>query len=374
MKKVLCIAWHLSSKDGWGTLGRTTAIGLISAGHEVEMLLQEGDPEIPCVQHIELPGPMAMLHNPFRWFRAYSVIKKRIRIFKPDVIHVLTEPYMLMRPFFGKRIPWVLTLCGTYSLLPLHNWKTRALMLRAYAGIAHFLSISRYTRRRVIEELHSIQPSLAHAVDARTSIVQLGLAIPATMPPAPQNTTKQLLFVGGVKKRKGVLEIIHACHRFRSTSSQLIHLHIIGGHEDAAYLQEVHSAIAAFQMNDCVTLEGKISDSALDEFYAKSDLLLMLSKPHQFHFEGFGLVFLEANARGIPVIGPDSSGCTDAVSEGVSGYSVNPDDADLVAERMRWILEEKRIPRESCRKWAEDHSITRQTQDCERAYAAALKE
>jgi phosphatidylinositol alpha-1,6-mannosyltransferase len=80
------------------------------------------------------------------------------------------------------------------------------------------------------------------------------------------------------------------------------------------------------------------------------------------------LVFLEANARGIPVIGSMDSGCKEAIAEGVSGYAVDAFDPMAIAERLQWILVDKRIAPEECKAWAQRHSIDQQVDSIAQVY------
>ena len=61
--------------------------------------------------------------------------------------------------------------------------------------------------------------------------------------------------------------------------------------------------------------------------------------------EGFGLVFLEANACGAPVIGTWSGGIPDAVVHGESGWLVKPGDAASLATAMDRLLTDEPLRR-----------------------------
>jgi phosphatidylinositol alpha-1,6-mannosyltransferase len=50
--------------------------------------------------------------------------------------------------------------------------------------------------------------------------------------------------------------------------------------------------------------------------------------------EGLGLVFLEAGAAGTPVVGTRVGGIPDAVIHGETGYLVDPDSSDMLAETL----------------------------------------
>jgi len=57
--------------------------------------------------------------------------------------------------------------------------------------------------------------------------------------------------------------------------------------------------------------------------------------------EGFGLVYLEANACGKPVIGGRSGGVPDAVLDGVTGLLVEPTDTDDIAAAIIKLLADR---------------------------------
>ncbi len=80
-----------------------------------------------------------------------------------------------------------------------------------------------------------------------------------------------------------------------------------------------------------MTLAGFVPDAELPDYYGLGDLFAMPSKR-----EGFGIVYLEAMACGIPAIAGDRDGARDALVEGELGVLVDPDD---VAEFARAAVE-----------------------------------
>ena len=58
----------------------------------------------------------------------------------------------------------------------------------------------------------------------------------------------------------------------------------------------------------------------------------------RYQFEGFGLVYWEANACGRPVVGTTGCGAVDAIQDGVNGYLVPPDDPEAAARAALRLL------------------------------------
>ena len=59
--------------------------------------------------------------------------------------------------------------------------------------------------------------------------------------------------------------------------------------------------------------------------------------------EGLGIVYLEASACGLPVIGGRSGGAPDAVREGETGYVVDGNDCGAIADHVVRLLESKEL-------------------------------
>jgi phosphatidylinositol alpha-1,6-mannosyltransferase len=93
------------------------------------------------------------------------------------------------------------------------------------------------------------------------------------------------------------------------------------------YLVELQKLVNELQINHLVTFYGFIPDENLPEFYASSDLFVLCTREEKKsrQVEGFGLVFLEAQACGVPVVGTRSGGIPDAISEGNGGWLIEQD-------------------------------------------------
>lgn len=84
---------------------------------------------------------------------------------------------------------------------------------------------------------------------------------------------------------------------------------------------------------DNVIFAGFIPDEQINQHYNLADLLAMPNTAEAGDVEGFGMVFLEANAAGKPVIGGRSGGVPEAIVHGVTGLLVSSDDDLRIALR-----------------------------------------
>lgn len=85
--------------------------------------------------------------------------------------------------------------------------------------------------------------------------------------------------------------------------------------------------------SDSITVLGAVTPEEKYECYARCDVFA-LATDH----EGFGLIFLEANAFGKPVVGTSVGGVLEAVEDGVSGLLVEPCDSQALADALIGLL------------------------------------
>lgn len=91
-----------------------------------------------------------------------------------------------------------------------------------------------------------------------------------------------------------------------------------------------------------VTFLGRVPHDDLPALYGCADVFSMMCRNRWggLEQEGFGIVFVEAAACGVPQIAGDSGGAAEAVLDGVTGYVMpNPEDASGLAARIADILD-----------------------------------
>ncbi len=91
-----------------------------------------------------------------------------------------------------------------------------------------------------------------------------------------------------------------------------------------------------------VQMPGRLSDGAVADLYGGADMMAMLCNERWFGLEqeGFGIVFLEAAAAGLPQIAGRSGGAHEAVAAGETGLIVDdPTDVRAVADAIEWLVD-----------------------------------
>ena len=109
-----------------------------------------------------------------------------------------------------------------------------------------------------------------------------------------------------------------------------------------------------------VRLLGRVPEEDLPDLYGCADVYAMLCRNRWagLEQEGFGIVFLEAAACGVPQVAGASGGAAEAVADGVTGLVVDrPGDRDAVAQALATLLddpERRAAMGEAARRRAED--------------------
>jgi phosphatidylinositol alpha-1,6-mannosyltransferase len=135
--------------------------------------------------------------------------------------------------------------------------------------------------------------------------------------------------------RKGMDTLIRASVELRVDHPDLT-VAIAGKGRDTGRLQKLIDQLGA-----PVTLLGRISDDDLVDLYAAGDVFSMLCRTRWggLEQEGFGIVFLEAAASGVPQVAGRSGGANEAVEHDETGLVVDdPDDPTAAAEAIGSLL------------------------------------
>ncbi|MGZ3752023.1 MAG: glycosyltransferase family 4 protein [Mucilaginibacter sp.] len=131
---------------------------------------------------------------------------------------------------------------------------------------------------------------------------------------------------------KGYEQVIKAVSRLKSKFPGI--KYILSGQYDSTEEIRIKDLINLYKVNDEVILTGFLHENELADHFLLSDLFVLPSKK-----EGFGIVFVEALACGLPVICGNADGSTDAIRNGELGTAINVDDLDELANTISTYLE-----------------------------------
>lgn len=167
-----------------------------------------------------------------------------------------------------------------------------------------------------------------------------------------------LLTVARIVKRKGVDTVIKCLPELIKEFPALKYL-VVGNGD---YLAEVKRLAEDLSVSKHVIFVGENIAEDLPKYYQAADVFVHPNREirETGETEGFGIVFIEANACGIPALGGNSGGTPDGILDGKTGYIVPPLETEIIIERISGILRDPKL-RENMKKnaimWADNFSL-----------------
>lgn len=199
------------------------------------------------------------------------------------------------------------------------GWKYRTFVPRAARSAERVICVSEYTREDVCER-YGIERE-------KTRVVYSAPALPVTdsePPPGPY-----LLAVGDLRRKKNVVRLAEA---FRSLHEDGLPHRLVFAGVDAGEGERVREAAGGAP----VELTGYVGDATLDGLMRGADALV-----HPSLYEGFGLVLVEAMARGCPLVAARATVLPETGGDAAAYF--DPLDPSDIARAIREVVEDQAL-------------------------------
>ena len=175
-------------------------------------------------------------------------------------------------------------------------------------------------------------------------IVPCPLALPPERPlsfPGRQAAVPTVLIVARILRAESYKGHDQLLECWPAVTAQVpsARLVVVGEGDDVVRLREKASALGLGPTS--VVFTGFVSANELDTWYSEAWVFAMPSRG-----EGFGLVYLEAMAHGVPCIGSCEDAAGDVIVDGETGYLVEQADTASLAERLGRLLRDPSLCRE----------------------------
>jgi glycosyltransferase involved in cell wall biosynthesis len=231
---------------------------------------------------------------------------------------------------------------------------------------ALFLSCSAYVRRRGLEIGYPAERTIVHSIG-----VDVERFRPPLISPLVRQREKIVLFVGRLVEKKGCASLIEAMAEVqrREPAAELV---VIG----SGPLRAEYGARCAALGLRCRFL-GTQPPSVVLHWMARAAIFCVPSVvAASGDAEGFGIVFIEAQAMGLPVVSTLSGGIPEAVKHGETGLLVRERDPQALAESILQLLQDdqlwQRYSIAGRRHVVEHFNLTQQTGRLEEIFAQLL--
>ncbi len=322
----------LSHAHGWAHVSLSLIEALRRAGVRLTVIAARNSPDVPGLDFPRLLPSVAPpeRHTLLKQLWLTPCVWARLR--GCQLIHATAEPYAPLAAWAAGRRPVIVTGHGSFVQMAAHRRFPAGVIYRWALRRALLVCVSRYTARVAAAALPGVQTLVVNnGVDA-ARFARLPRSAVAKRGPT-------VLAVGAVKPRKGTLELVRALAAVRHHLPDVQGVIIGDLDQDPAYVAAVRAAIHELGLADCVHLLGRLPEAELLAWYGAADVFVQPAISDDWKFEGYGLVYLEASAAGLPVIGADGSGAEDAIDDGQTGLLLPQADlADRLPQAILQVL------------------------------------
>lgn len=274
-----------------------------------------------------------------RWLPLYIQLHRKFKTKKPDVLLCGKALFEGLVGYYLKKhlnIPYIIF---TYAM-EIETWaqkrSTSRKLVRVLKNADRVVYINEVTKKKLLElgvtekQLVKIWPGVDDQFfevvpeDTKKAVLQ-------------KYAIKQpfILSVARLIERKGIDHLLEAFGKIDQTKYANYQLVIAGEGPFRASLEE---NIKKEWGNKTVKLLGTVSDAELKALYTSCDFFALTPRNVSGDFEGFGIVYLEANAAGKAVLATRTGGAAEAVLHKQTGIIVKPDSIDAIKEGLEYLL------------------------------------
>lgn len=266
----------------------------------------------------------------------------------------LLEPDLHDVPFVWR---WSDAVSGRYR----HLWNrlSAGTVRRSLGDARHIIANSHYTERVLVEQIPRCR--------GRTSVGFVGVGahfFGVVRQPAADGVPRLLTVSRLSEARKNVDRVLQSLARLKNRHA--FRYTIVGDGHDRPRLQRLADDLG---VADRVRFTGFIGVEELMHIYAHSDLMVLASSINPGSHEGFGIVYLEAAASGVPSLAARLAGAAEAIDEGRSGMYVDEPTVDALADALGTFLGGRlQFEPQACRDFARRFTWAKVVDHCVQYY------
>ena len=161
--------------------------------------------------------------------------------------------------------------------------------------------------------------------------------------PLPQKSTVMprqheidLIYVGTISRRKGLLYLLEAIYLLKDFS---IKLNIVGDtNYENDYYTELCLYIDQHSLAKKVEFHGRLSTVELDKIFRRVDIFVLPSL-----WEGYGIAIIDAMKYGIPIVASNIGAIPEIVTDGVNGFLIPPANPNAIAQALRCLISDEKL-------------------------------
>ncbi len=298
----------------------------------------------PDAARFDAGQPFRIVRSRDRVLLPTPLVSRRVRHLADEVgaKAVVIDPAVplgMIGPGLG--LPYAAVLHGAEVTVPGRLPVARSMLARVLHGASLLIAAGRYAEAEARQAADGRVPPVVlvppgvdvdrflplQPIERASTRARLGLPVAGPL----------VLSLSRLVPRKGMDTLIEAAARIeRSGRHPGLVVAIAGDGRDRQRLDRL-----IHKLDAPVRLLGRVSDPDLPGLYACADVFALCCRSRWggLEQEGFGIVFLEAAASGVPSVAGDSGGSAEAVVDGETGFVVaDPTDAAAVADALDRLL------------------------------------
>lgn len=350
--RLLCLTHSLSDIDGVGVYGAEVLRRIAPRMASVRVLIARKhrgvSSRVPATVKVDvaLPPDYALyLSIPkFLAYFASSFPAVYTAAREADFVHCLSDyPHAFLGVLAARLLnkPVLVSGHGTYSVAPFRYRFHRPLITWAYSKADRVIMGSNFALGRLREQFRGGDASVVHyGVDPAPYAAARSL-------PRPEGFERRyVLTIGEIKERKGHHIALPAFLSIAKDHPDVDYVVIGNVPKDYPYVDARKAEIRAAGLESRVRWLGNVPEERKLALLAHADVFLHTPvTSSEGGFEAFGLVYLEANACGVPTVGIADSGAIDAIRDGITGFLAGKDDVAGVAAHLSRLLSDRELAR-----------------------------
>lgn len=286
-------------------------------------------------QNLLIPESLKKIIDPFiEEINYYSRFRENIYP-NPEINHVTADIYHAVSPseciaaVKSNKRPLITTIHDLIPLVSDTRYVFEKYCFKYYCNYAIKSDLIIVDSNNTRKDLYNI----FGVPETKIKVVYPGIDTNTFHPtPHKQTRIKNIVYLGGLVKRKGIYETIYAFNKLLDVRKD-VQLSIGGiGNEINNLKQLVHT----LHIEQYVRFLGFINENRLAEYYQSADIFVYPSK-----YEGFGFTPLEAMACGVPVITSNQSSIPEVVADGA--ITVDPTNINEIYQQIKKVLEDHNL-------------------------------
>lgn len=326
MRIVITLPWG-HRLGGAEAMLQTVLDGAHESGHELELVFLESGPwpaELSDAGFRVEVIPSGRLREPHRWLAAVVRLAKLFRARQPDLIlnwsaktQLYGSPAAVLAGMADRVVWW-------QHGIPTRYWLDRCATALPAIAIGCYSKAAAEAQARLSPRRPTFVVAAGTPVP-HTNSEQAPLELPPDIPVVG--------VVGRLQPWKGQDRLLSAQALLRDRGHDF-YLVIVGGDAyglSPEYAQSLPSLVSRLGLTNAVAMTGQVPDAG--PYIDQMDILVNASDP-----EPFGIVLVEAMARGVAVVAVDSGGPAEFIQHGQTGLLARSGEPSALADALEPLL------------------------------------